>query len=44
MTHKIIDLFAGAGGLTKGFQMAGFESLCAIDVNAKALEASDNYH
>ncbi len=37
MTHKIIDLFAGAGGLTKGFHMAGFESLCAIDVDAKAL-------
>jgi DNA (cytosine-5)-methyltransferase 1 len=37
MTHKIIDLFAGAGGLTTGFHMVGFESLCAIDVNAKAL-------
>jgi DNA (cytosine-5)-methyltransferase 1 len=37
MTHKIIDLFAGAGGLTTGFHMAGFESLCAIDVDAKAL-------
>ncbi|BAZ53503.1 cytosine specific DNA methyltransferase [Nostoc sp. NIES-4103] len=37
MKHKIIDLFAGAGGLTTGFHMAGFESLCAIDVNAKAL-------
>lgn len=37
MTHKIIDLFAGAGGLTTGFHMAGFESLCAIDIDAKAL-------
>ncbi|RCJ36970.1 DNA (cytosine-5-)-methyltransferase [Nostoc minutum NIES-26] len=37
MIHKIIDLFAGAGGLTTGFHMAGFESLCAIDVDAKAL-------
>ncbi|MEH2386938.1 MAG: DNA cytosine methyltransferase [Nostoc sp.] len=37
MIYKIIDLFAGAGGLTKGFHLAGFESLCAIDVNAKAL-------
>ncbi|MGJ5632285.1 DNA cytosine methyltransferase [Nostoc sp. KVJ20] len=37
MTHKIIDLFAGAGGLTTGFHMVGFECLCAIDVNAKAL-------
>ncbi|MCC5636871.1 DNA cytosine methyltransferase [Nostoc sp. CHAB 5844] len=37
MRHKIIDLFAGAGGLTTGFHMAGFESLCAVDVNSKAL-------
>ncbi|KYC43931.1 DNA methyltransferase [Scytonema hofmannii PCC 7110] len=37
MTHKIIDLFAGAGGLTTGFHLAGFGSLCAIDVEAKAL-------
>lgn len=37
MTHKIIDLFAGAGGLTTGFHMVGFESLCAIDLGAKAL-------
>lgn len=37
MTHTIVDLFAGAGGLTTGFHLAGFESLCAIDVEAKAL-------
>lgn len=37
MTQKIIDLFAGAGGLTTGFHLAGFESLCAIDSNEKAL-------
>ena len=37
MRYKIIDLFAGAGGLTTGFHLAGFESLCAIDVDAKAL-------
>ncbi|MCF4969626.1 DNA cytosine methyltransferase [Nostoc sp. CMAA1605] len=37
MEHKIIDLFAGAGGLTTGFHLAGFQSLCAIDVEAKAL-------
>jgi len=37
MTQKIIDLFAGAGGLTTGFHLAGFESLCAIDSNQKAL-------
>lgn len=37
MVHKIIDLFAGAGGLTTGFHLAGFESLCAIELEAKAL-------
>nr|ADX97312.1 M.FspI [Fischerella muscicola SAG 1427-1 = PCC 73103] len=37
MRQKVIDLFAGAGGLTTGFHMAGFESLCAIDVDAKPL-------
>ncbi|MBD2298485.1 DNA cytosine methyltransferase [Nostoc sp. FACHB-190] len=37
MRYKIIDLFAGAGGFTTGFHMAGFESLCAVDINSKAL-------
>ncbi|MEB3179793.1 MAG: DNA cytosine methyltransferase [Nostocaceae cyanobacterium] len=34
MKYTIIDLFAGAGGLTTGFHLAGFESLCAIDINS----------
>ncbi|WP_017318210.1 DNA cytosine methyltransferase [Mastigocladopsis repens] len=37
MTYKLIDLFAGAGGLTTGFHLAGLESLCAIDIDKKAL-------
>jgi DNA (cytosine-5)-methyltransferase 1 len=37
MNNKTIDLFSGAGGLTTGFNLAGFESLCAIDSNKKAL-------
>jgi DNA (cytosine-5)-methyltransferase 1 len=37
MTHTVIDLFAGAGGFTTGFHLAGFKSLCAIDINEKAL-------
>lgn len=37
MMYKLIDLFAGAGGLTTGFDLAGFDSLCAIDMDKKAL-------
>ncbi|MBD2690520.1 DNA cytosine methyltransferase [Anabaena catenula] len=37
MKNKTIDLFAGAGGLSTGFHLAGFEALCAIDSNKKAL-------
>lgn len=37
MVHTVIDLFAGAGGLTTGFHLAGFQTICAIDENAKAL-------
>jgi DNA (cytosine-5)-methyltransferase 1 len=37
MMYKLIDLFAGAGGLTTGFHLAGFDSLCAIDIDTKAL-------
>lgn len=37
MAYTVIDLFAGAGGLTTGFHLAGFQSLCAIDINKKAL-------
>lgn len=37
MAYTVIDLFAGAGGLTTGFHLAGFQSLCAIDTNKKAL-------
>ncbi len=37
MKQKMIDIFAGAGGLTTGFHLAGFESLCAIDSNEKSL-------
>lgn len=37
MKHTLIDLFAGAGGLTTGFHLAGFDPLCAVEVEAKAL-------
>ena len=31
MNNKIIDLFCGCGGLSLGFEQAGFESALAID-------------
>ena len=29
--NNIIDLFCGCGGLSKGFEMAGFNTVLAID-------------
>jgi len=37
MKHTLIDLFSGAGGLTTGFHLAGFTSLCAVEVDSKAV-------
>ena len=42
MTNTVIDLFAGAGGLTTGFHFAGFQSLCAIDIDKKVLATYQN--
>lgn len=38
MKHTFIDLFSGCGGLSLGFEMAGFESLLAIDFWQDALD------
>ncbi len=39
---KILDLFSGAGGLSLGFEMAGFEVSCAVDSWADALTTLAN--
>lgn len=36
--NKVIDLFCGAGGLSLGFENAGFESILAIDFWAPSIE------
>lgn len=44
-TLNCIDLFSGAGGLSYGFQAAGFNVLIGIDNDAKALETFElNHH
>ena len=35
---KIIDLFCGIGGLSLGFEQAGFEIISAVDMWADAVK------
>lgn len=37
-TFKVIDLFSGAGGLSLGFEQAGFEIIGGIDFDKSAIE------
>ncbi len=41
---KIIDLFSGAGGLSKGFEMAGYQVILGIDNYEYALETFYKNH
>lgn len=41
---NVIDLFCGAGGLSCGFEKAGFNILLGIDNDAKALETFEQNH
>lgn len=38
LKYNVIDLFCGAGGLSYGFQLAGFNVLLGIDNDEKAIE------
>ena len=44
MNNKIIDLFCGCGGLSKGFEMAGFEPVLAIDFWEDAIKTYNYNH
>ena len=44
MSNKIIDLFCGCGGLSKGFEMAGFEPVLAIDFWKDAIDTYNFNH
>ena len=41
---NVIDLFSGAGGLSYGFESAGFNVLLGIDNDSKALETFELNH
>ena len=43
-TLNVLDLFCGAGGLSYGFESAGFDILLGIDNDAKALETFELNH
>lgn len=36
--HIVLDLFCGCGGLSKGFEMAGYNIILGVDFNAPALK------
>lgn len=38
---KVLDLFCGAGGLSLGFKLAGFDIIGAIDFNQQAIETHE---
>ena len=37
-----VDLFCGAGGVSKGFELAGFEGIAAIDFFKEELLGKNN--
>lgn len=43
-TLNVLDLFCGAGGLSYGFESAGFDIVVGIDNDAKALETFELNH
>lgn len=44
MKNKIIDLFCGCGGLSLGFEQAGFEVVLAIDMWEDAIKTFNHNH
>lgn len=43
-TFNVLDLFCGAGGLSYGFECAGYDILVGIDNDEKALETFELNH
>lgn len=42
--YKVLDLFAGCGGLSEGFLMAGFHVAASIEIDEKACETTRYNH
>lgn len=42
--NKVVDLFAGAGGMTEGFRMAGFECVLAVDNDLNMCKTLSHNH
>ena len=42
--YNVIDLFCGCGGLSKGFEMAGYNILLGVDFNQPALDTYQRNH
>lgn len=42
--YNVVDLFCGCGGLSKGFEMAGYDILIGVDFNKPALETFAHNH
>ena len=44
MKKKFIDLFSGAGGMSCGLEMAGFQCLLGVDHEETAIETFKHNH
>ncbi len=42
--YNIIDLFCGCGGLSKGFEEAGYKTLLGVDIEQNALNTFEKNH
>ena len=42
--YNIIDLFCGCGGLSKGFEEAGYKTLLGVDIEQAALNTFEKNH
>lgn len=44
MAYKVLDLFSGAGGLSRGFYDAGYDVVLGVDFDEAALKTFKENH